>query len=135
MLSHSQLTLHHLPSLEALMAVPKSVQGMYALRFFIGAFEASSYPGIISILCSWYTPTELATRIAIFGTSYPGANIFVSFMQAALNKTMDGKAGLEGWQWLFVINGLMTIVVASAGFFLVRPPRGSASGVVVAQIR
>jgi hypothetical protein len=37
----------------ALMAAAKDVKVMYALRFFIGVFEASSYPGIISILCNW----------------------------------------------------------------------------------
>lgn len=37
----------------ALMAAAKDVRMMYALRFFIGVFEASSYPGIISILCNW----------------------------------------------------------------------------------
>lgn len=49
-----------LPSLEiawgvmtGLMAVAKTPEGMYALRFFIGVFEASSYPGIITILCNW----------------------------------------------------------------------------------
>lgn len=36
-----------------LMAVSQSVKGMYALRFFIGVFEASSYPGIVTILCNW----------------------------------------------------------------------------------
>jgi ACS family pantothenate transporter-like MFS transporter len=35
------------------MAATPSIHGMYALRFFIGVFEASSYPGIISILCNW----------------------------------------------------------------------------------
>jgi ACS family pantothenate transporter-like MFS transporter len=35
------------------MAAAKSVKMMYALRFFIGVFEASSYPGIISVLCNW----------------------------------------------------------------------------------
>jgi len=35
------------------MAAVPSVTGMYVLRFFIGVFEASSYPGIISILCNW----------------------------------------------------------------------------------
>jgi ACS family pantothenate transporter-like MFS transporter len=37
----------------ALMAAAKDVRMMYALRFLIGVFEASSYPGIISILCNW----------------------------------------------------------------------------------
>lgn len=36
-----------------LMAAAHSVKGMYALRFFIGVFEASSYPGIVSVLCNW----------------------------------------------------------------------------------
>ena len=96
----SRLTTYLTPSLfySVLMAFVPSVKGMYALRFFIGVFEASSYPGIITILCSWYTPAELATRIAIFGTSYPAANIFVSFMQAALHKGMEGKSGLAGWK-------------------------------------
>jgi hypothetical protein len=37
----------------ALMAAAKSVKMMYALRFLIGVFEASSYPGIVSVLCNW----------------------------------------------------------------------------------
>jgi MFS transporter, ACS family, pantothenate transporter len=107
----------------ALMAFAKNVNGMYALRFFIGCLEASSYPGIIAILCLWYTPTELVTRLSIFSSSYPGAMMcalrslgyerfqgsdavymfsFTSFMQAALHKNMNGKAGLAGWQWLCV---------------------------------
>ncbi|KAL7413814.1 major facilitator superfamily domain-containing protein [Mrakia frigida] len=103
--------------LTGLMAVASNVKGMYALRFFIGVCEASSYPGIICILCNWYTPAELASRIAIFGTSYPAANIFVSFMQAALYKGMEGHAGLPGWKWLFIFNALMTVIVAAGGFF------------------
>lgn len=39
--------------LVGLMAVSRSIEGMYALRFFIGVFEASSYPGIVTILCNW----------------------------------------------------------------------------------
>lgn len=35
------------------MAATNSIRGMYVLRFFIGVFEASSYPGIITILCNW----------------------------------------------------------------------------------
>ncbi|CED85468.1 Permease of the major facilitator superfamily [Phaffia rhodozyma] len=102
-----------------LMAACHNVHGMYALRFFIGLFEASAYPGIICVLCSWYTPRELAARIAIFGTSYPAANMFVGFMQAALHTNMNGVAGLSGWRWLFVFNALMTAVVALFGHFMI----------------
>ncbi|KAL7413815.1 putative transporter [Mrakia frigida] len=115
-----------LPSLECawgictgLMAVMPSVKGMYALRFLIGVFEASSFPGITCILCSWYTPAELATRLAIFGSSYPAAQIFVGFMQVALHEGMEGHLGIPGWKWLFIFNAMMTIIIAGFGFFLI----------------
>ncbi|KAJ6560974.1 major facilitator superfamily domain-containing protein [Mycena sp. CBHHK59/15] len=92
--------------LTGLMALASSAKIIYVLRFFIGAAEASSYPGILSILCCWYTPDELAKRIAIFGTSYPAASIFTSFMQVGLYKA-------------FIFNALMTVIVAATGFFFV----------------
>jgi len=46
------------------------------------------------------TPSELATRIAIFGTSYPASSMFVSFMQVAIQETLDGRHGVPGWKWL-----------------------------------
>ncbi|RPA95038.1 MFS general substrate transporter [Choiromyces venosus 120613-1] len=112
----------YLPTLElawgittGLMAAAKDANLIYAIRFLIGVCEASSYPGIVTILMMWYNPSELARRVAIFGTSYPAANIFVGAMQAALHSSMDG---LSGWRWLFIFNGIMTVVVALAGYFL-----------------
>ncbi|KAJ9114058.1 hypothetical protein QFC22_005878 [Naganishia vaughanmartiniae] len=103
----------------ALMAAAKNVKTMYALRFFIGVFEASSYPGIISVLCNWYTPREVAARIVIFSASYPASAMFVSAMQASLTKTLDGSSGLAGWRWLFIFNAIMTFIVAGAGYLMV----------------
>lgn len=53
LISHLRLDDTHFLSVLALMAAAKNVKTMYALRFFIGVFEASSYPGIISVLCNW----------------------------------------------------------------------------------
>ncbi|KAJ9112857.1 hypothetical protein QFC19_000412 [Naganishia cerealis] len=50
----------------ALMAAAKNVKVMYALRFFIGVFEASSYPGIISVLCNWYSDRHLQRLVPRF---------------------------------------------------------------------
>lgn len=58
-----------------------------------------------SAQCEWYTPKEIAARVAIFSTSYPGAMIFTSSMQAALSANNFGR--LKAWQWLFVFNALM----------------------------
>jgi len=48
--------------------------------------------------------------------------MFVSFMQVAIQETLDGRHGLAGWKWLFVFNAIMTVIIAAAGFFLVRKP-------------
>ncbi|KAA8911278.1 MFS general substrate transporter [Sphaerosporella brunnea] len=115
-----------LPSLElvwgimtGLIAFAKSPPLIYAARFIIGVCEASSYPGTVTILMNWYTPSELSTRVSLFSTSYPAANIFVGSLQAALWNGMHGVSGFAGWRWLFVINGLMTIVVAAAGYIII----------------
>ncbi|CCH44005.1 putative transporter SEO1 [Wickerhamomyces ciferrii] len=115
--------------LTALCAVPKNnPNGLYAIRFFMGIFESSSWPGIIIILGNYYNKEELALRIGLFQTSsYVGA-MFTGFMQSSIHTTLNGKQGLSGWRWMFIINGLMTIVVAVSGFFIVpdTPENGGA---------
>jgi ACS family pantothenate transporter-like MFS transporter len=103
----------------ALCAIPKTPQGLYPLRFFIGFFEASSWPGIIITLMNYYTREELATRIGIFQASYYAGNMFSGFLQSAIYKTLNGVHGLFGFQWLFIINGLMTIAVGFFGYFFI----------------
>ncbi|KAL4944589.1 hypothetical protein BDV06DRAFT_220107 [Aspergillus oleicola] len=58
------------------LAGAKNVQVIFALRFFIGLFEASVDPGIITLLSNWYTPQELAKRAAIFQASSSAGNMF-----------------------------------------------------------
>ncbi|KAH8806754.1 putative transporter [Flagelloscypha sp. PMI_526] len=122
----------YLPTLEiiwglltACMAGTNNIKLSYVLRFLIGVAEASAYPGILSILSNWYASDELATRVAIFGTSYPASGIFVNFLQANLHKNMDGVQGLSGWRWLFILNGVLTIIVASTGFIMIPDHPGS----------
>lgn len=72
-----------LPSLELAwsfvvmgMAGGKNVSTMYALRFVSGVFEASAYPGIMTLLGNWYTPMELGKRASIFQASSSAAQMF-----------------------------------------------------------
>ncbi|TIA93117.1 hypothetical protein E3P99_00284 [Wallemia hederae] len=103
----------------ALIAVAQDAKVIYGLRFVIGLCEASSYAGLMSLIVYWYKSKELAKRLSIFGTSYPLANIFTSSLQIAINEGMDGVQGLEGWRWLFIWNGIITVVIAISGFFLI----------------
>ncbi|KAG7719937.1 hypothetical protein KL949_001516 [Ogataea haglerorum] len=100
-------------------AFVKSVHVLFPLRFLIGLFESSAWPGMMTIFYNYYTQKELATRAALFTGSYYAGSMFTGFMQAAIYKTLNGHGGLAGWKWLFVINGLMTVAIASLGFYIV----------------
>ncbi|WRT69880.1 uncharacterized protein IL334_006871 [Kwoniella shivajii] len=116
----------YLPCLElawgivtCLMATVKNAKGIYALRAFLGAFESSAYPGMTILLTTWYTPMELARRMAIYQAAQPCGSMLSSAFQNAVYGTLNGKAGLSGWKWLFVVDGLITIVWAVAGIFFI----------------
>jgi ACS family pantothenate transporter-like MFS transporter len=90
---------------------------MYALSFFIGLLEACAFPGYIAILGSWYGPQELAKRTAVLLEVESIASMFSGYLQAGLHSSMNGHAGLAGWQWLFIMDGVISIPIALWGFF------------------
>ncbi|KPM39378.1 hypothetical protein AK830_g7213 [Neonectria ditissima] len=92
---------------------------IYVLRFFLGVFESTSWPGIVSLILNWYTPRELGKRLAIFGVSGVAGNMFLGIVQAALYKNLNGARGLAGWQWLFIVSGVVTIFWGIVGFFVI----------------
>lgn len=97
----------------------KNARTVYALRFFLGVFESTSWPGLASLLFNWYTPEELGTRLAIFGVSGTAGNMFLGILQAALYKNLDGAGGLQGWQWLFIVTGCITMAWGMLGLFII----------------
>ncbi|KAF9768685.1 hypothetical protein IL306_013997 [Fusarium sp. DS 682] len=94
---------------------PKSIM---AIRFFQGICEASTFVGTHYILGSWYTERELGKRSGIFTASGLAGTMIGGFIQTGIHSSMDGKNGLTGWRWLFIIDGLITIPIAIYGFFL-----------------
>jgi len=115
-----------LPSLEVvwgvltgLMAIANTPKPMYILRWLIGMCEASAWPGTTVLLLSWYTPREMAKRQAIYLSSSYIGSMFTFAMQSAIHETLDGQSGLPGWRWLFIINGIMTVVSACISFYTI----------------
>ncbi|KAL0777272.1 hypothetical protein CaCOL14_006790 [Colletotrichum acutatum] len=90
---------------------------LYALRFFIGLLESCSFPGFASILGSWYGKSQLAKRMALFEQTAAIAGMFSGYLQAGLFTGMNGTAGLSGWRWLFIMDGVISIPIALYGFF------------------
>ncbi|KUJ08112.1 allantoate permease, partial [Mollisia scopiformis] len=94
----------------------KSYQALYALRFLVGLFESGFYPGIHYLLGSWYTPQEIGKRAMIFWLAGSMGTLFSGFLQAAAYTNLDGVDGHSGWRWLFIIDGIITLPLAVAGF-------------------
>ncbi|KDN63282.1 putative pantothenate transporter liz1 [Colletotrichum sublineola] len=99
------------------MGFAKNVETMYALRFFIGLFEACAFPGYIAMLGGWYGPKELTKRLAILLQVESIASMFSGYLQAGLYTSMDGRHGIAGWKWLFIMDSIISMPIAFWGFF------------------
>lgn len=100
-------------------AAVTSAKQVYAMRFLVGLFEAPFYIGAMTLLGNWYTPVELGKRASIFYSASFAANMFSGYLQAAVYKGLDNVHGLEGWRWLFIMCGVITVPGALWGFFAV----------------
>jgi MFS family permease len=102
----------------ACTALAKDYNGLVLVRFFLGVAEAPFYPGAIYMLSIFYTRKEIATRLSILYSGNIFATSFSGLIAAAIFETIDGAQGLRGWQWLFLIEGIVTFAVGIAGMFL-----------------
>lgn len=93
-------------------------QAIMAIRFFQGMAEATTFVGTHYILGSWYTERELGKRSGIFTASGLAGTMIGGFIQSGIHASMDGRHGLSGWRWLFIIDGIITIPVALYGLLL-----------------
>lgn len=94
----------------ACMAAVRSESMFYALRFALGAAEAGFFPGVIHYLSQWF-PQQARTRaIGLFYFGAPLAFIVGSPLSGLLLE-MDGIGTLAGWQWLFLVEGLLASAV------------------------
>ncbi|KAK7425920.1 hypothetical protein QQZ08_007634 [Neonectria magnoliae] len=102
--------------LTIIMAKCTNVRQIYALRFFIGLAESTFYPGMQYIIGSWYRKDELAKRSCIFHASGSIGGMFSGYLMASVYH-LDGTHGFKGWQWLFIIDTVISLPIAMAGFF------------------
>jgi ACS family pantothenate transporter-like MFS transporter len=104
--------------LTILLAKCTTTTQIYVLRFFIGLAESTFYPGMQYIIGSWYRKDELAKRSCIFHASSALGTMFSGYLMAAVYK-LNGRNGFRGWQWLFIVDTVISLPVAIAGFFLI----------------
>lgn len=72
----------------------------------------------VYILTVFYNRKEVATRIAILYTGNVLATAFAGLIAAGVFYGLDKKAGIAGWQWLFILQGVVTFVIAIVGYYV-----------------
>ncbi|KAF4126519.1 Major Facilitator Superfamily [Geosmithia morbida] len=92
--------------------------GLMAGRWFLGVTEAGLFPGVNYYLSCWYRRNEFGVRAAIFFSAAALAGSFGGLLAAAI-QNMHGVSGLAGWQWIFVLEGLVTVLIGGASFWMV----------------
>jgi MFS family permease len=85
----------------------------YGIRFLLGLAEAGFYPGIILYLTWWFPSYYRSRIIGIFMTAIPISIILGSIVSSQLLR-LDGWIGLQGWQWLFIIEAIPPIILGVA---------------------
>jgi D-galactonate transporter len=89
----------------------------YALRFLLGVAEAGFYPGIILYLTYWFPSARRTQMITLFMTAIPVSGIFGGPLSGWIMASLSGAQGWAGWQWLFLIEALPSLVIGVVVIF------------------
>lgn len=100
------------------MGLVHNYAGLMAVRWFLGLAEAGLFPGVNYYLSCWYRRDEFGIRAATFFSAAAIAGSFGGLLAAAISK-MDGVGGKQGWAWIFILEGLATVVLGLASFWMV----------------
>ena len=103
------------------IAAAKDYKQIYILRTFLGLLESSVYPGVVTMMSEshrnsalrgliapvcWYTPYEMGKRIGLYHSCQAIGGMFAGALQTAFNTHLDGRYGIPGWRWTFIMNDM-----------------------------
>ncbi|WP_428146570.1 MFS transporter [Delftia acidovorans] len=97
----------------AMMFVSTPTQ-FYVLRFLLGAAEAGFYPGMILYMTYWFPSYRRARMVALFMCAIPVSGILGGPLSGGIMDLMQGVAGLRGWQWLFLLEAIPSMILGLA---------------------
>lgn len=99
----------------AMMFVTTPAQ-FYVLRFLIGVFEAGFAPGVLFYLTLWFPSQRRAQATALFFMAFGAAPVVAGPIAGFTMTYLDGALSLHGWQWLFLLEGLPSVLLGIAAF-------------------
>jgi MFS transporter, ACS family, tartrate transporter len=98
-----------------LVGLVHTAHQFYAARFLLGAAEAGFFPGVIVYLTHWFRYEDRAKAVAAFMTAIPLSNIFGSPLAGLILRLH--WFGLQGWRWLFILEGVPAVIFGVATLF------------------
>lgn len=93
-------------------------KGLLTARIFLGLAEGGLFPGITWYLTTWYPRSKMSLRIAVFFSAATIAGAFGGLLAYGLQH-LNKKRHLAGWQWIFIVEGALTVAVAIGAYFFI----------------
>jgi len=90
----------------------------FGARILLGVAEAGFFPGIIFYMTAWFPAALRARVVAWFMLAIPVATILGNIASGLILDSMQGVAGLDGWQWLFILEGIPSVLLGFSVLFL-----------------
>lgn len=101
-----------------LQGVIHNLAGFFTIRFFLGIAEGGLFPGVIFYLGFFYLRKERQLRVSFFFSAAALAGAFGGVLAWAIAH-MKGVAGLDGWKWIFILEGIITILCGVAACWFI----------------
>ena len=101
----------------AMMFVSTPLQ-FYVMRFILGVAEAGFFPGILFYLTGWFPAARRARVTGFFMMACAAAGIIGGPISGLIMTRLAGVYGLQGWQWLFLIEGLPSVLLGITAYFV-----------------
>jgi sugar phosphate permease len=119
-------------AIAAAMALVRTPTQFYALRFLLGVAEAGFFPGIVYYLNHWFPSNARGRASAYFMVAIQLSGVLGGVVGGVL-LGLDGRLGLAGWQWLFLVEGLPSILLGGAVLVLMTDRPADARWLTVEQ--
>lgn len=108
-----------------LMGLVKNLTGLIIARMALGVCEGGLFPGVTWYITLWYRRHECGFRMAIFFSAATLAGAFGGLLARAISE-MEGVGGKHGWSWIFILEGIVTVIVALFAKWLINDSPESA---------
>jgi MFS family permease len=101
-----------------LMGLVTNFQGLLVARMALGIAEGGLFPGVTFYITMWYRRHECGFRMALFFSAATAAGAFGGLLARGISE-MRGIGGRSGWAWIFILEGLITLLVASVAYWAI----------------